>query len=152
MSSRLFQIVREKYGLAYSVQSSTGFFADTGAFVVSAGMDHKYLERASRLIMREIRRIAAKPPSQEELDRARNYAVGQMKLSMDSTSSQMMWVGENLLSYGTVPEPAEIERRVQAVTRENVHAVAADLFRDSRWNIAVIGPVKNQQKIESAFA
>ena len=151
MSSRLFQVVREKHGLAYSIQTSTGFFSDTGAFVISAGLDTKRLQKTLALILREVRRIAAKPPTQEELDRARNYALGQLKLSLESTTNQMMWMGEHLLSYGYITEPQEIERRIKAVTVDDVGKVAADLFQPRRWNVAVIGPIKNSRKIEAAF-
>jgi predicted Zn-dependent peptidase len=151
MSSRLFQVVRERYGLAYSIHTSAGFFADTGAFVISAGLDNKRLEKALGLIGRELRRITRRPPSADELERARNYALGQLKLGLESTSNQMMWMGEHLLSYGKIIEPHELERRIKAVTVEDVAQVAVALLQPQRLNVAVIGPVNNRQKLEAAL-
>lgn len=141
MSSRLFQVVRERHGLAYSIQTSTGFFADTGAFVISAGLDNKRLGKALRLTMREVRRVMEKAPAKAELENARNYALGQLKLSLESSTNQMMWLGEHLLSYGRVAEPSEVERGIKAVMAEDVRRVAADLFRANRWNVAAVGMV-----------
>jgi len=152
MSSRLFQVVREQHGLAYAIQSSTGFFADTGAFVISAGLDNKRLGKALRLTRRELRRIADKPPASVELENARNYALGQLKLSLESSTNQMMWLGEHLLSYGRVAEPSEVERGIKAVTAEDVQRVAADLFRANRWSAAVIGPLDDSREIRSALS
>jgi predicted Zn-dependent peptidase len=140
MSSRLFQVIRERYGLAYAIHASTGFFADTGVFTVSAGLETKRLPRALRLIMRELAKVGQRPPGPSELRRAKDYAVGQMRLGLESTSNQMMWLGEHLLAYGVIPSPDEVERRIEAVTGEDVQRVAADLFRDRRLNAAVISP------------
>jgi predicted Zn-dependent peptidase len=144
MSSRLFQIIREKHGLAYSIQSTGSYFADTGAFMVSAGLDTKRLPRALRLILGELRKISRQPPSDGELRRAKDYAIGQMRLGLESTSNQMMWLGEHLMAYGFIRTPDEIERKLEVVTGDDVQAVAAALFRDRHLNAAVITPDKNE--------
>jgi predicted Zn-dependent peptidase len=149
MSSRLFQVIREQHGLAYSVQSSTSYFDDTGAVVVSAGLDTKRLERALKLILAEMRKIAKQPPSPLELRRAKDYSIGQMRLGLESTTNRMMWLGEHLLAYGTIQTPAEVERRITAVTGEDVQTVAGDLFRDNRLNVAVITPSKDEAAIRN---
>ena len=149
MSSRLFQVIREQHGLAYSVQSSTSYFDDTGAVVVSAGLDTKRLERALKLILAEMHKIAKQPPSPVELRRAKDYAIGQMRLGLESTSNRMMWLGEHLLAYGAIQTPEEVERRISAVTGEDVQKVAGELFRDNRLNVAVITPSKNEKAIRN---
>jgi predicted Zn-dependent peptidase len=140
MSSRLFQVIREQHGLAYSIHSAGSFFADTGAFVVSAGLETDRVPRALRLILCELNRCAARPVSAGELRRAKDYAIGQMRLGLESTSNQMMWLGEHLLAYGVIPTPDELERRLEAVTAAEIRAVAAELFRDARLNAALITP------------
>jgi predicted Zn-dependent peptidase len=147
MSSRLFQTIREKHGLAYSIQSSTSFFADTGALVISAGLDTKRLPRALKLVMQELKKLSRRPPSVDELRRAKDYSIGQMRLGLESTSNQMMWVGEHLLAYGTIQTPREIERQVEAVTPEQVQAAAKELFRDNHLNGAVITPSKDERSV-----
>jgi predicted Zn-dependent peptidase len=149
MSSRLFQVIRERQGLAYSIQSSTSFFADTGAFVVSAGLDTKRLPKALGLALQELKKISRKPPSSVELRRAKDYSIGQMRLGLESTSNQMMWVGEHLLAYGFIHTPEEIERKIGAVTAEKVQSIATDLFRDNRLNAAVITPSKDERSINN---
>lgn len=147
MSSRLFQTIRERYGLAYSIQSSTSYFDDTGALVISAGLDPKRLHKALRLLLRELQKLAQRPLSADELRRAKDYAIGQMRLGLESSSNQMMWIGEHLLAYGSVQTPDEVERKIEAVTIEDIQNVAADLFREQRLSAAVITPGKDERAI-----
>jgi predicted Zn-dependent peptidase len=83
----------------------------------------------------------------DELRRAKDYSIGQMRLGLESTSNQMMWVGEHLLAYGIIQTPREIERQVEAVTPEQVQAAARELFRDNRLNGAVITPSKDERSV-----
>lgn len=149
MSSRLFQVIREKHGLAYSVHSSTSYFADAGAFIISAGLDQKQLSKTLRLVLSELARIALKPPRASELRRAKDYAIGQMKLSLESTTNQMMWVGEHLLGYGAIHDPADIIRQVEAVTADDVSREARELFRERDLNLALVGPVEDRKTVEA---
>jgi predicted Zn-dependent peptidase len=152
MSSRLFQVIRERHGLAYSIQSSTSYFADTGALLISAGLDTKRLHRALALILVELRKLSKQPPSTVELQRAKDYAIGQMRLGLESTANRMMWLGEHLLAYGTIQSPAEVERQILAVTPADVQAAAADLFRNNRLNVAVITPSKDERGINALLS
>jgi predicted Zn-dependent peptidase len=142
MSSRLFQLLREDKGLAYSIYSSWAFMEDTGALTISAGMDADDLLQATRLIVRETRRFTETPPSPAELRRAREYIIGQMELNLESTESQMNWLGESLLGYGKIVLPREAKDRVKAVTASEVRGVARDLFRPERLSVAVISPLE----------
>ena len=152
MSSRLFQTVREQHGLAYSIQSSTSYFADTGAFVISAGLDTKRLQKALRLVLRELKKIIRRPPTADELRRAKDYSIGQMRLGLESSSNQMMWIGDHLLGYGFIHTPEEIERKIEAVGTEQVQSVAAEIFRDRRLNAAVITPSKEERSVEDLLS
>ncbi|MCX7824030.1 MAG: insulinase family protein [Verrucomicrobiae bacterium] len=148
MSSRLFQAVREQHGLAYAISSATSYFADSGALVISAGLDNAHLRKALRVISRELSRLAAKPPSAAELRRAKDFAIGQMRLSLESTSNQMMWVGEHLIGYGEVLDPDEIVSRLQVVSPDEIQALARSLLRTPRLRLAVIGPQNDAKAIE----
>lgn len=148
MSSRLFQVVREKHGLAYSIHTSTSYYSDAGAFLVSAGLDLKQLPRTMRLVTAELKKIAQKPPREPEMRRAKDYAIGQMKLSLESTTNQMMWVGEHLLGYGEIHEPDEIIRKVESVTAQDLAREAASLFLDPNLHLALIGPVEDRKSVE----
>src|SRR5205085_8346027 len=109
MSSRLFQVVREDRGLAYSIYSTPSVFADTGDLVISAGLDTDNLPKTLKLIARELRRFTESAPSAKELRLARDYVIGQIDLGLESTDNQMNWLGEQLLGYGRIFTPAEIK-------------------------------------------
>src|SRR5436309_2546647 len=142
MSSRLFQVVREDRGLAYSIYSTASFFDDTGDLVMSAGLDTDNLEKTIRLIMGELRRLAQAAPSVMELRRARDYVLGQMDLGQESTETQMNWVGEQLLGYGRIFELEEIRRRLRALKPGDIQRAAQDLFRPERLSLALVSPLK----------
>jgi predicted Zn-dependent peptidase len=144
MSSRLFQALRERHGLAYSIHTTASFFADTGALYVSAGLDTKRLARSVALILREMTRLTREAPSAAELRRAKDYAIGQMRLGLESTANQMSWLGEQLLAFGRIHTPERLERQLEAVSPEDVQAVADNLMRDHRLNTAVISPVAEE--------
>jgi predicted Zn-dependent peptidase len=75
-----------------------------------------------------------------------------MRLGLESTSNQMMWIGEHLLAYGFIHSPEEIERKIEAVTSDDIQSVAADLFRNHRLNAAVITPSKDERTIASLLS
>ena len=143
MSSRLFQIVREKHGLAYAVQSSYQLFDETGAMVVSAGLDRVRAADALRLIAREIARMREKPVSAGELRRARDYLQGQFRLGLEGTSSQMQWVGDTLLNYGRFVKPDEVLAQLMAVTAAEMQQVAAELFVPRKLTLSLVVPEKD---------
>ncbi len=143
MSSRLFQVLREDRGLVYSIYSTPSFFADTGDLVISAGLDTDNLPKALRLIAAELRRLRQTPPSPSELRRARDYVVGQIDLSQESTDSQMNWIGEQLLGYGRIFSAAEIKRRLAEVTAAEIRSAARDFLRPEGANLALVTPLKS---------
>jgi predicted Zn-dependent peptidase len=156
MSSRLFQIVREKHGLAYSIHSSAQLQADTGVLVVHAGLDRERGEKALQLISREMMRMVEAPVKAAELKRAKEYVIGQLRLGLESTSSQMMWIGDNLLSHGRFMDPNETIQRTKAVTSEDVQALARAYFRREQISIAAVTPMQGgglqQAVLENALA
>lgn len=151
MSSRLFQTVREQYGLAYSIQSSLGFFDDVGVLNVSAGLETDNLEKALKLILKELRAFIAKPPNAAELKRARDYLIGQLDLGLEGTENQMTWMGEQWLGYGRILRPADIKRQIAEVKAADIRAVARDFFRSERLNLALVSPLKSAQKLAACL-
>jgi len=99
--------------------------------------------------LKELSKLARRPPPAAELRRAKDYAIGQMRLGMESTSNQMMWCGEHLLAYGVVQAPAEIELKIEAVTPAQIQEVAADIFQNHRLNAAVITPSQDERAIRN---
>jgi predicted Zn-dependent peptidase len=148
MSSRLFQVVREDRALAYSIYSSPSFFADTGDLVISAGLDTENLAKTLRLIMRELQHLRQEVANAAELQRARDYVIGQIELGQESTENQMNWMGEQLLGYDRIYRPEEIKRRLLRVTTAAIRAAAQDLFRPERFNLALVSPLKTNKGLE----
>jgi predicted Zn-dependent peptidase len=142
MSSRLFQILREDKGLAYSVHSSWAMMEDTGVMSISAGLDHGDLEKSLRIIARELRTLTDNLVSKGELRRARDFVIGQMELNLEGTENQMNWLGESLLAYGKIVTPAETKARLSAVTAAAVRSAARDFFQSSRLNLALVSPLE----------
>lgn len=151
MSSRLFQVVREDRGLAYSIYSTPSFFTDTGDIVISAGLDPGNLTRALELIARELRRLRVLPVGRNELGRARDYVIGQMDLALESAESQMHAVGEQLLGYDRVWHPAHIKSLLSRVAPADIQSVARDFFRPERVNLAVVSPLKDERRLQRAL-
>jgi predicted Zn-dependent peptidase len=145
MSSRLFQVIREDHGLAYSIYSLPSFFADTGDLVISAGLDTGNLERTLKLILRELRRLKEARISRAELGRAQDYVIGQMDLSLESTDNQMNWLGEQLIGYGRAFKPNDLKRRLRAVDRDAIRAAARNFFQPDRLNLALVSPLKSKR-------
>ncbi len=149
MSSRLFHVVREDHGLAYSIYSTPTFFEDTGDLVISAGLETENLPRTLRLILRELSRLVHSPPNRHELRRACDYLLGQMDLSLESTDNHMNWLGEQLLGFGEVFRPALIKRRLRQVGPLDVRAAAAEFFQPERLNIALVTPLKSCKELDA---
>ncbi|HEX3797902.1 MAG TPA: pitrilysin family protein [Verrucomicrobiae bacterium] len=145
MSSRLFQVIREDRGLAYSIYSSLSYFDDVGTLTISAGLDLANLEKTLKLIMRELSVLAKSLPSEAELRRARDYVIGQIDLSLESTDSQMMWLGEQLIGYDKTIAPEEIKQHIREVRASEIRSVARDFFRPDRLNLALVSPLKSDQ-------
>jgi predicted Zn-dependent peptidase len=140
MSSRLFQVVREKHGLAYSIHSGTHLFRDSGALAISAGLDRKRAMKALDLILRELVRLRERPVSAAELRRARDFLIGQLKLSLENTSSQMMWIGDNLITRERFVPPQELVDAIAAVSAEDVQRIAREVLVGRRLSLAMVAP------------
>ncbi|MCF7763066.1 MAG: insulinase family protein [Verrucomicrobia bacterium] len=151
MSSRLFQVVREDHGFAYSIGSSLSFLDDTGALTISAGVETRRLAEAIRLISGELKRLTRTLVGKAEMSRARDYMIGQLDLSLEGTESQMMWVSEQMLGYGNLVSSAAIKRRLTKVTAEEIRQVARAVFRPEHLSLALISPLKSVRSCAKAI-
>jgi len=140
MSSRLFQSVRERHGLCYSIQSSYQLFDETGMFTISGGFDAQRAEAALKLTAKEVRRILDKKVSAQELKRTKDYLLGTFRLGLEGTGSQMMLLGESLLHFGRVMLPEETIRGIRAVTADDIQHVAVDTFAPERMTLSLVVP------------
>src|SRR4051812_31842030 len=141
MSSRLFQEIREKRGLVYSVGSSLTHYAGTGAFSVYAGCSPKRVPEVLRLIREELARVAADGLTAEEVARGKGQLKGGMVLGLEDTGSRMSRLGKSELSFGEYLPVREVLARLDAVDEEQVRAVGADLLTRETC-LAIVGPYR----------
>ncbi|MGN9907385.1 M16 family metallopeptidase [Phytohabitans sp. LJ34] len=140
MSSRLFQEIREKRGLAYSVYSYSSQYADTGLFAVYAGCAPGKVDEVLELTRAELAAVAAKGFTEAELARGKGMSKGSYVLGLEDTGSRMSRLAKGELLYGSVLSVDELLARVDAVTLDQVNALATDLLTRPT-SLAVIGPV-----------
>lgn len=151
MSSRLFNEVREKRGLAYEIRSGLSPFHDTGAFIISAGVDNRKVAKTIQVVLKELNKVKSRPVSRKELRRARDFATGQLLLALEETSSYMHWLGESKLCLGRVPSVEEVLDKVNRVTADDLQRIANQLFTNDNLNLALIGPLKEEKEINKVF-
>lgn len=138
-SSRLFQEVREVRGLAYSVYSFASQYADSGLVGVAVGCLPDRTDEVLAVVRQQLDAIAADGITADELARGKGQLVGGMILGLEDSGSRMMRLGKNELVHGEVPGIDEVIERIEAVTLEDVRAVAADVFGRPEL-LAVVGP------------
>lgn len=145
MSSRLFNELREKRGLAYEIGTGIKRFHDTGAFIVHAGIDNRKVCEALEVILKELYRVGRVLVSPEEFRRTREYYRGQLMLALEDTLEHMLWVGESAAALNRVYTLQEIIREIDRVKRENLREVARMVFSRDKINCALIGPLARQK-------
>jgi predicted Zn-dependent peptidase len=148
-SSRLFQDLREKRGLCYSVSTHLVCFEDTGMINVSLGLDQRNVEKSLRLILAAFAELKKTPPRRAELQRAREYAIGSSRMALERTSNQNMRLGSSVLVYNEIIDPELVHDRLRTVTAEDVQAVARDFLTPEWATVAVVGPSPDARVIES---
>lgn len=138
-SSRLFQKIREEAGLAYSVYSDLGVFADAGCLAVGAGTAVEAVPAVLEYTMREFRDLKERPVPAEELRRAKDHLKGSLMLSLESPGSRMANLARQDLYYGRVRSLDEVSEAVESVTAAHVQALANEWFDQPRIALSVLG-------------
>ncbi|MEW6582875.1 MAG: pitrilysin family protein [Actinomycetota bacterium] len=150
MSSRLFQEVREKRGLAYSVGSYAVGYADSGQVGVYVGTREDNLGTACEVIARELGRLVEEPVGDAELSRAKEHLKGRLVLGLESPATRMHRIGKAVLSRTELLEIDEVIARIDAVSAGDVQRLADEYWRPDRMSAAAIGP--REEPIRRAVA
>ncbi len=145
VSSRLFQEVREKRGLAYSIYSFLSGYSDVGTITIYAGTRAREVERVLDLIRREIRRMAAKGIERAELRRTKDQMKGSLMLSLESSHSRMNKLAKDELITGSHTSLEDMLSEIDAITEQQVFRVAQDLFAQKTMAITGLGPFSSRQ-------
>lgn len=146
MSSRLFQEVRERRALAYSVYSFQGQLRDTGVFGVYAGVDPGRVEEALQVVLAELDRVRQAPVDAEELARTKEYLKGRLLLSLEDTSSVAGWIGVQEALRGQILTVEEVLNAIEATSAEDLQRVAQRVIREEKLNLAVVGPFDSREE------
>ncbi|MEK7529592.1 MAG: pitrilysin family protein [Patescibacteria group bacterium] len=151
MSSRLFMSVREKGGLAYRINAGHSEYEDTGIVAILAGLNGPKLSEATQRIFAELEDLKAHGPTDEEMQRTKEYLRGQMLLAMEDSSVRAEWYAKRGLFYETVATPEERIAALQAVTREELQTLARDTFDRKRMAVSYIGAAKSEDDVRAAI-
>ena len=141
MSSRLFQNVREKRGLAYAVFSGLSAYRDAGSVTVYAGCANDAVGELVDVVVAELRRLKEEPPPESELRRAKDHLKGSLMLNLESTSSRMSHLARQEIYFDRQFGLDETLQGVERVTRADLQRVARDLFSDGGLAATVLGAV-----------
>jgi predicted Zn-dependent peptidase len=149
-SSRLFQEIRERRGLAYAVYSFTSAYRDTGQVGLYLGTRADNLGQGMAVIASELERLRDDPGSEEEVERAKENLKGRVVLALESTGARMNRLGSEVLAGEPLLSLDEVVSRIEAVTREDLEALVAELWAPERLAAAGIGP--DEARFEEALA
>ena len=143
MSSRLFIKLREELGVAYYVRASNDASTDHGAFQISAGVSNDRVDEVVREILKECAKLKTELVPKVELDKAKEYIAGNMKLELESSDAWANFYGGQEVMRKTIKGPEEVEAKIRKVTAKDIMAVANEIFVDKNLNLALIGPFED---------
>src|SRR3972149_8952845 len=148
MSSRLFNEIRWKRGLAYAIYTSAARFIDTGYLATYEGVDPNNCEEALKVTLDQIYGLAEGkyPIKDKEIRKAKEYIKGRTALALEDTAAVNDFFGERALFHGSIETPEEVLEKIEKVTIGDVVRVAKDIFKKQKLNLAIIGPFKDKEK------
>jgi predicted Zn-dependent peptidase len=139
MSSRLFQNIREKQGLAYAVYSELAMYQDTGCMAIYAGTAVETAGQVIQSIVKELREIKENLVPSEELRRTKDNLKGSFMLGLESTSSRMTNLARQELHFHRFFSLDEMIEKIEAVTAEQIREIAREFFQPKNITLAVLG-------------
>jgi len=140
ISSRLFQEIREKRGLAYSIYSYIASYLDTGVWAVYAGTGRKRASQVIALILKELRELADSV-TDVELERAKAQLKGSLILGLESTNNRMQNIARQEIYYGRYYSPSEIIKEIDAINLTQIKELSKKLIGQNALALTVLGPV-----------
>lgn len=141
MSSRLFQEIREKRGLAYSVGTFQSSYFDCGMFGVYAGCSKERVEQVLDITRGILSDVCGQGLTREEIERAREHLKGSLALGLESTSNRMMRMARSELYHGRFIPITEVISKIEDVTSEHIQEMAREILNPDNFSLTVLGPV-----------
>lgn len=130
-SSRLFQKIREENGIAYQINSFLNSFFDISTFGVYLSTNNKSVFTAQNLIFKEIEKIKQKKVREIELDRAKEYLIGNMLMSLESTTNRMLRIAQSVIYFNKIKTVEETVKHIQSVTASDIREMSNELFEST---------------------
>ncbi len=147
MSSRLFCEIRDRLGLAYSVNSFVEHLSDTGAIVVYAGVEPKNLKLTIRVVLEQLRLLREEIVSEQELSKAKELAKGRLLLRMEDSRNVAGWLGGQEVLTGRILNVDQVLSIIDVITAEEVKELAQELLIGNQLRLAVVGPVSEDETL-----
>ena len=141
MSSRLFQVIREELGLAYSIYSYLSFFKDTGLLEICAGVSPKNLPPLLEAVNKELRRFKSAPVQEAELAAAKEYVKSSIVLNAEDSEQRMLRLAKNEINFGHYVPLEDIIAGVEKVTGDEILELAREQLHADHWGMAALGLV-----------
>jgi predicted Zn-dependent peptidase len=151
MSSRLFQNIREKQGLVYSIFSELNPFRDTGCLAIYAGTSREAVPKVVQSVISEFKQLKKTLVDQEELDRAKSQLKGNLLLSLESSTARMSNLARQEMYYDHFFGMNEIISRIEAISPEDVMRVAEEFFQQDSIAVTVLGNLNGLKLSKSLF-
>ena len=148
MSSRLFQKLREEMGVGYYVHSSYDAFTDHGILSVSIGADVNRVNDVVSAILNEFNRFKTELVDKEELNKTKEYLAGTMYLGLESSDAFAEYYGFQEILCRPLKTPEEVIKEIKAVSAKDIQKVAKEIFVTKNLNLAIVGPVKEEQNLK----
>ena len=149
MSSRLFQLLRDKMGAAYYVRTFSDESTDTVNFATWAGIDNRRVEEIIKAILSEYQKIKRVKVSAAELTKAKEHLEGSLILGIETSDELASFYGFQEILKREILKPEEVIKKIRAVIANDVLEVAKDIFKLEKLNLAIIGPYKDQKRFAS---
>lgn len=148
MSGILFQTIREKLGVAYSIHSRLSCSTDHGFWAVAAGIDNNRLEEVISSVLEEWKKFKTKPVDIKDIKKAKSYIIGKLALGLENIHSVADYFAFEELLKRKIETPDQYLRKIKQVTARDIQKVAEDLLKSQFLNLALIGPYKNKQRLQ----
>ena len=148
MSSRLFQEIRERRGLAYAIFSFASSYSDTGLLGIYVGVEKSNTQEVLQLIAKEMTRLKEKPIDDSELKNAKEHLKGGLYLAAESTDNQMTRLAHNEINFGRHVPLQEVVDNIEKVTAEDILGLACEACQDNAVSLALLGPIDEKVSYE----
>ncbi len=152
MSSRLFQRVRDKMGAAYYIAASPDTYTDHGYLGIYCGVNHDKLKSVITAIIEECKKTIEEMITDEEMERAKNQVRSSVVLGLTHSMTWALFYGMQDVLGDKIETPEEVLSKFNKVTKEEVLAIARDIFQDAKMNLALIGPDKDEEEFRKLIA